>query len=278
MSKPLLAFVHIEKTGGTSFINILRQNHVFSHLDVRPFHKTSNRIFSALDLQCALRILPRLQCISGHSIKPHSDLARVAQNIRFVTLLRNPIDRCLSQYEYWVSAMARELSFPEFLAIEENSNFQTKKIAGVSDAAVAARILDKKFFAVGLTEQFDSFLMILSQKLGGTPWDLRYRRLNQGSGVVDREALRHCHADEIAFHNAEDLMLFKHVQCKRWPVFVHEYAGDLEGDVQRFRTWNGLNKPPTLKCIANLLFRKCILAPVTGIVRKHNGLSAAGDY
>ncbi|HMU91316.1 MAG TPA: hypothetical protein PKC33_11515, partial [Pseudomonadales bacterium] len=72
----LLAFVHIEKAAGTTFIHILRRNFFLRYLDVRPYGIESGGLFLSGDLRISTRILPGLKCFSGHAVTPYSDLGR----------------------------------------------------------------------------------------------------------------------------------------------------------------------------------------------------------
>ena len=94
----MLAFCHIEKCAGTSWIYSLRRNFQVDHFDVIPNDKKS-MILSRKDLN-EIRILnPNIKSISGHSIKVYSQISQVP-NIYYYTILRNPIDRYLSDYQH----------------------------------------------------------------------------------------------------------------------------------------------------------------------------------
>ncbi len=113
--KDLLAFVHMEKSAGTSFIHILRRNFLFRYLDVRPFWPESDGVFTARDLRASKRLLPDLRCIAGHAVKPYADLSSAHECVLYVTVLRNPVRRYISQYQHWRERMRRKVEFKEFL-------------------------------------------------------------------------------------------------------------------------------------------------------------------
>src|SRR5688572_9379809 len=164
-ARRFIAFVHIEKAAGTTFIHILRRNFFLRYLDVRPYSPISNGIFTARDLELSLRVNPCLYAFGGHAVRPLGDLCVDFPNIRFVTILRDPVRRYISQYLYGNAVLKLNLTFDQFLSDERTHNFQVRKIAGQADLALAKRVLDERFLTVGLLEKFDQFLSRLSARL-----------------------------------------------------------------------------------------------------------------
>lgn len=277
MSEPLLAFVHIEKAAGTTLIYLLRRNFLFRHADVRPLHPRSNDTFCAADLRVYQRLNPFLRSIAGHAVRPCADLDKVAPDIRYITLLRDPIRRYLSHYRYWVQVLKKDWSFERFLDHEPTHDFQTRKIAGTADVRVAVEILATRFFLVGVVEQFDAFVAQLNVKLRPFVFSPDYISRNVGS--EDDAPLRELSerfADRIAANNSKDLQLYRTVADDLLPGTqlrlptaggVHTRRG-VSG--HRFR-----GTSPAL--IADALFRKLYYEPITGMIRWVHGMPK-GSY
>ena len=74
-NKKLLAFIHIEKAAGQTFIRILENNYSYRHCRVAPLKKEHRGIFSADAMKMILFINPFVETISGHSIERFEKLA-----------------------------------------------------------------------------------------------------------------------------------------------------------------------------------------------------------
>ncbi|MEO0974849.1 MAG: hypothetical protein AAFX85_17310, partial [Pseudomonadota bacterium] len=216
MSRPhLLAFVHIEKAAGTTLLYLLRRNFLGRYLDVRPLRQRDPRgEFCAEDLRLALRINPWLRAIGGHSVVPFSDLSGddAPRQVQYITLLRDPIARYLSQYRYWNRVMGKDWSFERFLDHEASFDLQARKIAGRPDADAALERLRDDFALVGTVDTLDEFLLCLDAMLP-TGFAPHYRRRNSGdSDRHEADRLLQRHGDAIAARNAQDLALLQAVR------------------------------------------------------------------
>ncbi len=150
----MLAFSHIEKCGGTTLIQVLRQTFVFDHCDVVP-RATTTMQFSHDDVRDLLTLRPSIKSISGHSIRVACKLEAVAPEIHYYTSLRDPLKRYVSDYFHFVERLRFRGGFEAWLAREDRRNFQTKAIAGCADLERAKSLLADRFDVVGVVEQFD---------------------------------------------------------------------------------------------------------------------------
>lgn len=274
----MLAFVHIEKAAGTTFIHILRHNFLLKYLDARPFSWKSQGLFLARDLQIARRIVPGLCCIAGHAVKPYSDLRSHDRRIKYITIFRDPCKRYVSQYQYWVDRMGKKLSFEEFLELDETRNFQVRKIAGSEDLNKAVSILENEMLLVGFVERYDEFLVLLQDKLEGESFDPRYRRLNEGRGSVSAEEILNKYRNQIENVNGMDLELYNFALKNIYPRQVDEFHDDLQRRLQEFQEYNAKTGPVMWPRYTDFVFRKGYLEPVTGGLRLMNGLPYRGSY
>ncbi|MCK5662032.1 MAG: sulfotransferase family 2 domain-containing protein [Thiotrichaceae bacterium] len=280
MSKPgqLLAFIHVEKAAGTSFIHILRHNYFMKYIDARPYHRESRGLFSASDLSVARKVVPGLSCIAGHSIKPFSDIGAVVPDIQYITILRDPVKRYVSQYQYWVERMDKKLSFEEFLDTEEVRNFQTKKFDASGDIEKAKKVLQKKIMLVGFVDEFDEFLVLLRDKLRPLVFDPQYKQQNLAKNKVKISGLFEKYKDKIKENNALDIELYNYARDVIYPESIKNYAGNFYEDVEQFKALNAVANIPMYKRYIDYIMRKTYIEPVTNLIRLSHGIEAKGSY
>ncbi|UCF33779.1 MAG: hypothetical protein JSV78_00415, partial [Phycisphaerales bacterium] len=160
----MLAFVHIEKAAGTTVNHILARSFGLRHADVMAW-RCRFADLRAADLRGFRRMIPGLVSIAGHIVKPFNDLHLDCPSIRYWTILREPLARCASHYQYQVNFLNIPHSFEEWIADPRFQNFQTRKLAGVPDADAAIGIIKDRFVLVGLLEHFHESLLLLRAKL-----------------------------------------------------------------------------------------------------------------
>ncbi|MCP5097379.1 MAG: sulfotransferase family protein [Chloroflexi bacterium] len=186
-------FLHIPKTAGTTMYQILRSTYrpeQTHHFVGDPGMDTAISQFKGLSKQQK----EQLTLISGHvEFGIHTHLPQPAT---YFTLLRDPIERTLSDYYY----ILRTPSHPRYSYMNENKidiiryiderliidNFQTRTLTGNlwhgPDTCPPEALENAKhnlrtyFTVVGLMEQFDQSLLLLQQKLGWST--IFYKRAN----------------------------------------------------------------------------------------------------
>ncbi|MEB3212971.1 MAG: sulfotransferase family 2 domain-containing protein [Leptolyngbyaceae bacterium] len=176
-----LIFLHVMKTGGTSLFRILEQNYPSQH--TFHFGNQEGRTLEDFD-NLSLETRDRLKLIHGHlEFGFHHHLS---QPCRYITMLREPINRVVSLYYFLYQNPPRRppegppcetlRDFLELGVLGVDNN-QTRRIAGeISNhypfGECTADLLDiakenlSKFLFVGITEQFDESLIVLRRKLG----------------------------------------------------------------------------------------------------------------
>jgi hypothetical protein len=195
--------------------------------------------------------------------------------------LRNPIQRYISQYQYWIEKLGKKLTFEEFLSLERTHNFQTKKIAGYADIELARDILADRFFLVGTVEDFDHFLILLKKKLE----PFKFRPGYHVQNVSSRESIIHRnftqkldkYYDQILKVNQLDMILYKYVKGELIPKEKKQYGPGFDNCVTAFKKENRGYSKKFLR-YADYVLRKCYYDPVFGFIRKINGLPAKGSY
>ena len=279
--KNIIVFVHIEKAAGTTFNHILRTNFFFRHYDIRPFSVESNRVFQIRDLEVALKINPFIRSISGHSIIPTVPLKTILPDLRYITLLREPTSRYVSQYYYWTKQLRKRISFQDFLMTKATFNVQTKKIAGEENLKRAKSILRRNFFLVGIVEEFDQFLLVLKKRLLPEFFDPGYRKQNvaitDSAYVKKRAEILRSYYTEIVDRNKLDIKLYNYVKQDVFRKEKDNYGPDFAEAVNAFRQRLQSYRWPISRYL-DYFYRKLYIDPATGIIRMKNTLPYKGSY
>jgi hypothetical protein len=180
----VIAFVHINKTGGTSVKFILRNSFGWHHCDAVALDPDG--IFRDHDLRFARRIFPALRSLSGHPLRHPS--AHLPAEIGYFTFVRDPVTRAASHFQHFQrgdwrrrrkyrrAGGQKKPTLEEFCDDPRWRNLQTRRIAGVADFDQARKEIETHYFLVGLTERFQESLGLLLA-LSPHPIDPRYRRL-----------------------------------------------------------------------------------------------------
>jgi len=218
-SRRILAFVHIQKSAGTTLKFILKNSLGVRHSDVNPLDPPYDRPFGPADLAFARSTNPWLCSISSHEIiQPTLHLGDAVQPF---TLLRQPVARCISHYQDKVVRGRRSLSFDEYLDDPANHNFQVRKIAGAEDLERARTLLREHYLFVGLAERFAESARLLA-RLCPWPLDLRCRPANV---AADRRISERLWSDDAAIDrlreiNRLDQQLWDYVATELLPAFA----------------------------------------------------------
>ena len=273
MDRKILAFVHIYKAAGTTLAHILRLNFFLTHLDVRVLCEDSRGIFQSADMKKIMLINPFVRCISGHDIKPYSDLLDKFPGIRYITLLRDPIKRTLSQYQYNVEKLGSNLSFDEHLRIPGENNTQTRWIAGSDDIDLAKKNIIKRFFLVGIVEEFDEFLILLRKKLEPLKFRPGYRTQNvaKKDSPIKADINRHFDAyrEKIIRRNHLDIELYNYIKEEILPKEKKDYGPSFEFDVAQFKKLEKRYASNLLRYL-DYFYRKCYYMPILKLIQKVN--------
>ena len=147
-NKDFIINIHIEKAAGTSFHHSLRQNIPFYlTLNNHLFWAKHNGQFSSDMFKKLMKRLPFINSLGGHTLRSYFNYENYVEdkNIKYITFLRDPIYRYVSQYNYGRIKMNAKYNLETFLEMENYKNFQTKKIAGTDNIELAKDILDTKF-------------------------------------------------------------------------------------------------------------------------------------
>lgn len=168
---PLLIHLHMPKTGGTTLKKIIRKNYPKQNVfDVYVDRKhLSSRLAELAEKQ--------VQCIQGHF--PFGVHQFFQQPSTYITILRDPVDRIISEYYFirsipWHSLHPKvsNMSLQEYQQSPLTQNLQTVYILGrkfgsplsEDDLAQAKENLENYFSVVGITDMFDESLFLMKEQ------------------------------------------------------------------------------------------------------------------
>jgi Sulfotransferase family len=218
---PVLIFLHLPKTAGSTVVHILERE--YGRDAVLPLYDS---IFGDEVAELTADQAARTRVIAGHfyfGVHEH-----VPGRCRYFTFLRDPIRRIVSHYHFvrgqpkhYLHDAATSMSigsYVEFCGAAEPNNDQTRLLAGRETASaegtctpemlpVAMRNLDRHD-VVGLTEEFDRSLLLLAHAFG---WRRPYyvkQNVSRGSGR--RKELDDETRAAILARNALDVELYRY--------------------------------------------------------------------
>ena len=214
-------------------------------------------------------LYPRLNSISGTAVVPFADLAEAQTEIRFYTFLREPIERCVTEFVSECNLRRPNdplQSFEAWIQRPEVRNRQCRQICGTSLAERAIPGLHRIEF-VGLIERFHESLVLFSRWTNNPRTDIRYHlRKQTRETTLKRKLLTNLSCRrQLIEANREDVRLYDHVCREVFPLQCDEYGDRLEADVQAFEAFN---MPPgrfPREAVA-LAYRELVYRPLSGMI------------
>lgn len=209
-----LVSLHIPKTAGTSFRNILKEVYGEEHvarLDIRDDIELNDEIFTGSRLSSDIKVIHGH--FSFHKLKDHF---RIKEKTPVITWLREPSERVISNFFYLEEVLKRELNeeekglhilekmqktLLEYAATEINRNRIAKFLEGISP---------EDFFFVGLTSNYEEDLNQLSSLLGWKDFPTYMHNATENKPIVDKETI-----DRIKELNREDYEIYNKVLLLR---------------------------------------------------------------
>jgi galactose-3-O-sulfotransferase len=175
-SDPAIIFLHLPKCGGTTLNRIIEWEYaptqVFS-VDPSFFRWSYHRL-----IQWPAQRLARMRVFKGHM--PFGLHKLLPQPATYITILRDPVDRAVSEYYYALSRKIhpqhrtmKKLTLEDYIQTTRHNNVQTKLVAGLQNGydflagecteqtlAIAKENLARHFSVVAPAERFDEALAL----------------------------------------------------------------------------------------------------------------------
>jgi hypothetical protein len=252
-SSSLLVFDHIPKTAGTTF----RRSYLTAALPRGQRWILTGGDRNAEDLRSFLNLSSerrrRIRIVAGH----HAEALRThVPAARFLTIVRDPVDRAISSYLHarfhpggealWPDVLEKQMGLREFVQKYERPNAQTLQLLGAGrvDEQKIKQGLKARYALVGYTEALDQFIFLL-HVLEGFPLCLYNNRLvrKERSAYVpppeDLEFVRELNAQDLLLHRVvraefqnklDELPDDARVKMARYLEALERFRGATEGD------------------------------------------------
>ncbi|WP_332694854.1 sulfotransferase family 2 domain-containing protein [Halalkalibacter lacteus] len=212
-NKQMLIHLHMPKTGGTTLKKIINKNY--------NTNKIHDVYVDRPQLPITLEKLTNKQvhCIQGHF--PFGIHEYFNRKATYITMLRDPIDRIISEY-YFIRSIpwhnlhkkVKEMSLEEYQNSPTKCNLQTQFILGEKfrkelsnkDLQTAKKILIEHFSVVGITEMFDESIFLMKEILG---WqNIFYKKANVTKNRLTKKEIPPKVIQQISKNNEFDLQLY----------------------------------------------------------------------
>ena len=246
-----LFFLHIPKAGGTTFYDIIYRN--FAYRKVAKIDGT-HVAQSIADLSAQpMAVKNRFDCVIGHfSFGFHQQFSG---RHTYITFLRSPVSRVVSLFDHIKNVPQHPLheivaskgmdihSFATSDLTSEIDNDQVRRISGSdaevladSDLARAVENLEHSFSFVGICEEYDRSLVLLSRQFPG--WDIRYvvKNVSRKEPVSSQQAYDKT-LDQIRSRNSLDSELYKYARG-RFVAEVQAEGSGVDAKVAALRVQN----------------------------------------
>jgi len=214
----MLISLHLPKTAGSSFLMSLEQHYgerLSRDYADKPINTPMLRRNSGALVNCILNGLRRdegLECIHGHFLPLKYLFYSTRQDVRFVTWLRDPVERLASHYFFWVRnydpvnspplhkrMIMEKWSLERFCLGPELQNFYCQFFWGFPLS---------RFDFIGITEYYETEFDFFSRVFLGYSLQPAKENINPNKGKTsyfDDEDL----INKIKKHHSKDILLYE---------------------------------------------------------------------
>lgn len=220
MASDTHVYIHIPKTAGQTMFEILKRNYG------RVPSYNSPGTYPGIEYLRSLSQEHRddIRLISGHI--PYGIHEILGRNVKYVTMLRHPVQRIISHYHFvrrvpkhylYRAVVDNEMTLLDYVTSnisQELDNGQTRLLYGLDGDAIPqvreehfqqAHInLQYNISAVGLQEEFDLSILLFQQHLGWSPPFYRSKNVNR----VKKDTPAQDIIEAIESRNQYDLQLY----------------------------------------------------------------------
>ena len=245
-------FLHIAKTGGTTFSFPLRRLYGFRNtLHIGNQDHDGLRPTAYCELPQSQQ--DRVQLIKGHVY--YGVHSYCPGSSTYFTLLRNPVGRVASFHRMlqneWPRTDVGQMSLREYLEEDHYTrNEQVRRVAGLppdegpcteETLSKALENVERDFAVLGLTERFDESLILMKRRLGwpGYPYYVTSRvgRKKREGNTKEEKEMEPSVAERIRQQNALDVQLYRRAE-ERFETNVRNEGEAFQEEVEKFRSRN----------------------------------------
>jgi len=279
-----LAFIHIEKCGGSTLIHMLRSSFGISHCDIIA-KAHGNQLVSKSDFDRVFQLCPSTVSFSGHSIRLYHDKdIKQYKKTGFYTILREPVSRYLSDFKHFGPCFPSVNNFEGWLKVDARKNFMTRSIAGEANFNKAIDIIHENIALIGIMEFYDEFINQLRLLFYPNLLTIRYDVRNKAGkryegfihGMYEKIAKINANVnvdfkfdyskyEEMIIKNNElDIKLYNYVKTQIIPEQQKKFQ-QLADELKQNQIRHPSKSSLMIKFIMNRAFRNIVYKPSLGL-------------
>ncbi len=220
----MIVSLHLPKTAGTSFVNALETHfgsallRDYSDLPINmPQYERNKAALLASIHNGEADTFTGIECIHGHFLPLKYLLLSLKKDIRFITWMRDPVERMLSHYYFWRKSYDPEKSAPLHKRVIEEDWSLERFCLGSELKNVYCQFLWgfplECFDFIGITEFYNEDLAFFSREYLGANLDDHRENVGDKQGgkyqidEIFRRQIEQCHGG--------DMMLYKRALAQR---------------------------------------------------------------
>jgi hypothetical protein len=221
----MLISLHLPKTAGTSFATSLRSHFgndlMLDYADMPMQVPRARRQWLALRRGWQFRTcLPcHVRCVHGHFLAAKYRVACAGRDVKFVTWLREPVQRMISHYHFWRRDYTPSATEPLRRKMVEEDWSLERFCLGPELRNLYCRYLwafdPKRFDFIGITEQYSDDIEDFSHRYLGRPSPAEDRANTNPQRAPQGYDLDSGLRRRIEVHHARDMALYRWALARR---------------------------------------------------------------